>query len=61
MMSRPKYVSKEHRYHTEKDINLFDEYLNNMADNGYRLIKFSIYNKYGEYKVFSLMELKERD
>lgn len=61
MSAKPKYVSKEHKYHTDDDINLFDKYINNMADNGYKLIEFSIYNKCGIYRVFSLMELKERD
>lgn len=56
-MSKPRYVAKEHKYNNEYERGLFDKYLNEMANNGYKLIQFNIYNNAGIMKVFSLMEL----
>lgn len=56
-MSKPRYVAKEHKYNNEHERELFDKYLNEMANNGYKLIQFNIYNNAGTMKVFSLMEL----
>ena len=57
-MSKPRYVAKEHKYNNERERGLFDKYLNEMANNGYKLTQFNIYNNAGTMKVFSLMELK---
>lgn len=56
-MSKPRYVAKEHKYNNEHERGLFDKYLNEMANNGYKLTQFNIYNNAGVMKVFSLMEL----
>lgn len=60
-MSKPRYVAKEHKYNNESERGLFDKYLNEMANNGYKLTQFNIYNNAGVMKVFSLMELIRDD